>query len=122
MALCSEGILDGRRELLEQILSLPKDDVSKLFSSSERLAAEKENLPELLDLLVTFFRDLLLLQAGSTELVNRDLEALVRQEATLRSAENVMKMIEYVIEARKALQRNVNARLAMDLLLMRFAA
>jgi hypothetical protein len=33
-----------------------------------------------------------------------------------------MEMIEHVLETRKALRRNVNARLAMDVLLMRLAA
>lgn len=122
MALCSDGALNGRRELVEQALSLSQNNVAELFARSERLAADKENLPELLDLLVTFLRDLLHLQSGSAELVNRDLEELVRQESMRRQPERIMEMIAQVMETKRALQRNVNARLAVDLMLMRLAA
>ena len=122
VCLCTDGALNGRRELVEQVLSLRGDDISQLFSRSERLAADKETLPELLDLLVSFLRDLLHLQSGSSDLANKDLEELARQESVLRPPQRVMEMIEHVIEARKALQRNVNARLATDLLLIRLAA
>ncbi|GAM08200.1 DNA polymerase III subunit delta' [Geobacter sp. OR-1] len=121
-AFSNDEVLSGRHELLEQILSLSGGDISQLFTRSERLAADKENLPELLDLLMTFLRDLLHIQSGSSELVNRDLEEMALREAAVRNTEQVMQMIEHVIETRKALQRNVNARLAMDLLLMRLAA
>lgn len=121
LSLCSDAALGSRREFLEQILSPPGEGISQLFSRAERLAADKENLPELLDLLVTFLRDLLHLHSGSEELVNRDLEELLRRESMTRSPERVMKMIDQVIETRKTLRRNVNARLAMDVLLMRLA-
>lgn len=121
LSLCADGALHNRREFLEQILSTTGEGISQLFLRSERLAADKETLPELLDLLVTFLRDLLHLYTGSRELVNRDLEELLRSEYSARPPERIMEMIEQVIETRKALRRNVNARLAMDVLLMRLA-
>jgi DNA polymerase-3 subunit delta' len=122
IGLCADGVMKGRHELLEQIFSTSGEGISQLFTKAERIAAEKESLPELLDLLVTFLRDLLHLQSGSLEFVNSDLENLARRESMTRSPERVMEMIEHVLETRKALRRNVNARLAMDVLLMRLAA
>jgi DNA polymerase-3 subunit delta' len=98
------------------------EGISQLFSRSEKIAAEKEDLPELLDLLVTFLRDILHVLSGSHEIVNRDLLELVQRESMSRSPERVMEMIEQVIETRTSLRRNVNARLAVDVLLMRLAA
>lgn len=122
MGLCLEGVLNGRREMLEQLISRSGGDIGQLFARSERYAADKETLPEKLDLLVTFLRDILHLQAGSSELINRDLEELARRELETRSPERILEMITQVMDTQKALRRNVNARLAMDVLLMRLAA
>lgn len=122
VSLCEEGVILNRRELLEQMFHRPGEGITHLFSRSEKIAAEKENLPELLDLLVTFLRDILHVLSGSHEIVNRDLLELVQRESMSRSPAKVMEMIEQVIETRTSLRRNVNARLAVDVLLMRLAA
>jgi DNA polymerase-3 subunit delta' len=122
MELCSEGALNGRQEIIEQFFSQSVRDIGTLFNASERLAAEKEGLPQILDLLTTFLRDILLLRVGSNELVNRDLADLVEREAERHPPELVMELLDHVRTARQALQRNVNARLALDVLLMRLAA
>jgi len=122
MELCSEEALSGRKEIIEQLFSLSLKDIGTLFTTSERLAAEKEGLPEILDLLTAFLRDMLHLRVGGTELVNRDLADLVTREAKRHPSERVMELIDHVKTARLALQRNVNARLALDVLLMRLAA
>lgn len=122
LALCAEGVLNGRQELLEQILSRQDEGIGQLFTRSERIAADKETLADKLDLLVSFLRDLLLLHTGSNELVNSDLEETARRAILNRSPERIMEMITQVMETQRALKRNVNARLAMDVLLMRLAA
>ncbi len=122
MELCSEEALSGRHEIIELLFSLSLKDIGTIFNTSERLASEKEGLPEILDLLTTFLRDMLFLRVGSSELVNRDLIDLIERETKRYPPKQLMELIDSVKSARLALQRNVNARLAMDVLLMRLAA
>jgi DNA polymerase-3 subunit delta' len=120
--LCSEEALINRRELLEQLFSFSLRDISSLLAASERLAAEKESLPGLIDLVLTFLRDVMHLQYGSGQIMNHDLEELALTQAGRRNPETLVTLIEQVSEIGRSLQRNVNARLATDLLLMRLAA
>ena len=61
------------------------------------------------------------MQGGSQELVNGDLVPLVERNAARLSPGEVMERIGKVFEARYALQRNVNPRLALEVLFMRLA-
>jgi DNA polymerase-3 subunit delta' len=122
MELCSEETLAERRNLLEQIFSLSLQDIGRLFSTAEKLAGDKDRIPEILDLTATFLRDLLLFQTGSPDIVNSDMPELIAREAGKRSTDSVMRLVDEVNGIRRALQRNVNNRLAMDLLLMKLAA
>lgn len=122
MELCSEETLSERRTLLELIFSLSVREIGQLFSVSEKIAGDKDRIPEMLDLLATFLRDLLLFQAGSGDIVNSDMPDLIEKEALKRSTDSVMRLIDDIHGIRRALQRNVNNRLAMDLLLMKLAA
>jgi DNA polymerase-3 subunit delta' len=107
---------------LEQIFSLSLQDIGRLFSTAEKLAGDKDRIPEILDLTATFLRDLLLFQTGSPDIVNSDMPELIAREAGKRSTDSVMRLVDEVNGIRRALQRNVNNRLAMDLLLMKLAA
>ena len=115
----AEQALDARMGILERIDSLSTGDIAPLFAAAEEFSRDKESIPDMLDLLVTYLRDILLMQAGSRELVNADLVQLIERNALRWSPEQIMERIRHVFAARFALQRNVNPRLALDLLFMR---
>ena len=117
----ADEALADRKSLLERIDALTTREMSPLFSAAEELAGNKETALETLDLLTTYLRDVLLMQGGSPEMVNRDLFPLIERNASRFSLDAVMERIGNVFEARHALQRNVNPRLAMEVLFMRLA-
>jgi len=102
--------------------SLSLTDVATLFAAAEEFAADKEGLPELLELLLSFLRDILIFPSTPEALVNSDLRALVAREAARRSEADVMELIEQLIAMRRMFVRNVNARLALEVFFMRFCA
>jgi DNA polymerase-3 subunit delta' len=122
LELCAGEALAGRRGLLEEVLALSPGEIAPLFAAAERLAADKEGVLGLLDLLTAFFRDVMHLQHGTREIANLDLEDLVRREAGRRSRDQVVAAIDYLLAQRRAMARNVNARLMLDVLFMRLAA
>ena len=122
LELCSGEELESRKELIRLLSSLSLQEIGPLFAAAERLAGDKEQVLSLIDLLAAFLRDILLLQGGSDEVVNLDLKELIEQEAARLTPERVMQLIGHAISARRALQRNTNTRLTLDILFMRLAA
>ncbi len=114
-------VLSERKQLLSRILGLGMADITPLFLAAEEIAADKEKAVQLLEVLTSFLRDLLLIKAGGTEIVNGDLSLLLEEKAKTVSQARVMEKIENVAATRSALLRNVNTRLALEVLFMKLA-
>ena len=121
LALAGESAIEERSAFLDRVAALTLRDTAPLFAAAEELAGDKEKTLTLLQLLTTFLRDALLLQGGSEEIVNRDLLPLIRREAGRFTTQRLLARLEAVAEAERALARNVNARLAIEVLFMRLA-
>ena len=116
--------LEKRREILKAVTALSAGSILPLFELGKQLAEEKDRLPEILEIMQAFYRDLLLLHHGSPEgeLVNLDLLEKVRRVAARESIPSLLEKLEAIATSRRQLERNVNRELAMDVLLMRLAA
>jgi DNA polymerase III subunit delta' len=121
MEIGSDGVLEGRASFLARVTALNLKDVATLFRTAEELAADKEGLPGLLELLLSFLRDILIYRSRPEGLANADLEELVAREANRCSEGRIMELIEQLLAIRRMLVRNVNARLALEVFFMRFA-
>jgi DNA polymerase-3 subunit delta' len=118
----TEEALAGRKKFLERMTTFSLKEIALIFTAAEELATDRETASEMLELLTAFLRDVLHLQGGMQDVVNTDLLPLLKQEAVKRAAAVTMERIERVNEARSAIQRNVNLRLALEVLFMRLAA
>lgn len=118
---CGEEALIQRVSLFERVAALSLRDIGPLFAAAEELAGEKDKIQDILELLSVFLRDALLSHEGSTDIVNADLMPLIRRESECSSRERIMEKLRHVGDARQALMRNVNARLALEVLFMRLA-
>jgi hypothetical protein len=96
--------LKKQEDLLGDIERLDIKDTVSLFSLSERLSKDKGNLAETLDLLLGLYRDNLPGQNQSG-----------KSNAPLNLLREIIEQIQQTIDL---LKRNVNARLAMDNLLL----
>jgi DNA polymerase III subunit delta' len=116
-----EEALADRKALLERIDALTTREMGPLFAAAEELGRDREKTEEMLDLLTAYQRDVMLMQGGSRELVNGDLVTLIERHAARFSPDETMDRISAILGARAALQRNVNPRLALEVLFMRLA-
>jgi DNA polymerase III subunit delta' len=119
--IATDGVLEGRGSFLTRIIALNLKDVAPIFAAAEEFAADKEGLPGMLELLMSFLRDILIYNSTPGALANADLEQLIAREAARCSEGRVMELIEQLVATRRMLARNVNARLALEVFLMRFA-
>jgi DNA polymerase III subunit delta' len=119
--IATDGVLEGRGSFLERIIALNLKDVASLFAAAEEFAADKEGLPGLLELLLSFLRDILIYRSTPGALANADLEQLIAREAARCSERRIMELIEQLVAMRRMFARNVNARLALEVFFIRFA-
>lgn len=117
------AVLHERKSFIEAACAFSLTDIAPLFATAEELAKEKEKALDILEMFKSFLRDTLLLLGGQgAETVNSDLLPLLRREAARHSMEKVMERIDCVGKAQEALLRNVNPRLALEVLFMRLAS
>lgn len=121
MEISKGTVLSERKQLLTKLFGLSLTDITPLFLAAEELAAEKEKAVELLEVLTSFLRDMLLHSACNTDMVNTDLLPLLEEQGRMLSRARIMEKIEQVASTRTALLRNVNTRLALEVLFMRLA-
>ena len=113
--------LQTRKSLLEKITALSPEEIIPLFAAAEEAAKDKDSAIHLVDLLNVFWRDVLLTQSGSSEIVNTDLSQLIRSVSERNSLNRVIEKLERIARTRQALTRNANPRLAIEVLIMGLA-
>jgi len=113
--------LQTRKSLLEKITALSPEAIIPLFAAAEETAKDKDSALHLADLLNVFWRDVLLTQSGSSEIVNTDLSPLIRSVSERNTLDRVIEKLERIARTRQALTRNANPRLAIEVLIMGLA-
>jgi len=119
-----ELYLEKRRKLIQSLSALSSGSIIPTFSFADELETEKEILFDILDIFQTFYRDLLLLKHNrpAAELVNLDLLDTLNSQAETTTVSSLLGKLEALKEARYHLQRNVNRRLALEVMLIRVTA
>jgi DNA polymerase III subunit delta' len=120
--LSSADFMAERTTLLSSVSGVTLTRIADLFAIAEKFDKDRESAIQSMDLLLSFWRDLLQLRSGSDAVTNRDLLPLLEREAANRSQRDIMGQIGLITNTRRALQRNANVRLALDVLLMNLAA
>lgn len=121
LALCSEEIMTERSAVISAVCSLSKSSMNDLFAFGELFDKDREKTLQALNIMTSFWRDMLHLRSGSAEVVNSDLSTLLEKETSRRSIEQLLLGIENLGRTRQAVHRNANVRLAMDVLSMQLA-
>lgn len=116
--------LEQRIDILKRVTALSAASTLPLLELAKELAAEKESIPQTLELLQAFYRDLLHYRYGRPieSLVNIDLQEKIRRVAAREDIPSLLRKLEAVNSSLRHLERNVNPQLNMEVLLLRLAA
>lgn len=121
LALCSEEIMAQRSAIISAACGLRRQEIPNLFALGEMFDKDRERADQAVELLVSFWRDMLLLRSGAGQLVNMDFLPLLQDEADRRSERTILENIEQLGRTKVAIKRNANVRLALDVLSMKLA-
>ncbi|MCF6289803.1 MAG: DNA polymerase III subunit delta' [Desulfobacterales bacterium] len=119
--LLDQELLDLRQELIENLVRLSPADpesVGMILRLAERAAALKEQLGELLGMLKTWFRDLMLLAGGGPQelVTSQDLAAILDTAGRRWNMAELQAKLKMIQRAEKELHRNCNRTLVCEVL------
>jgi DNA polymerase-3 subunit delta' len=111
-----------RRDLLARHLAgLTLDRVVTIFEASEELSGSRDETLESMDMLLSFSRDLVHLTAGCNDITNSAVRPFLERLSSRLSLQGALRLADDILETRRSIQRNANAKLALDNLFMKIA-
>lgn len=110
---------EQREQALTALESALLGNRGERFALVETLSLEKSNLLTMLDFWQGYWRDVLLIASGSrVPITNNDRVNSLEDLARIVGPENALQALETTRRTRDYLQKNANARLAMEVLLL----
>ena len=114
-----EAILRKREKRLDEMIELMGQGRVERLRYAQRLSSSPDDLREMLDLWLSWWRDLLLIKGdSSTEVTNVDREAALRSQARGYSLAQVRDFVQALQAAVWQLEHNANTRLALEVLVL----
>jgi DNA polymerase III delta' subunit len=112
-------LVDARNEHLDELIASLSEGRAERLQRAEKIASDSLELPALLELWLGWWRDVLLMQNGdAARITNVDREKILHQQAERFSLQEVHHALKSVRETSRYLMQNVNARLAIENLLI----
>ncbi|MBI5485183.1 MAG: DNA polymerase III subunit delta' [Deltaproteobacteria bacterium] len=121
LGLDNEALSARREVVLSALARLDINQIATVFDSSEELSGNRDETLELLDMMLSFFRDAVHLAAGSSEILNQNARPAIEAISRRRSLTRNLELLGNIHETRRAVQRNANSKLALDHLFMNIA-
>jgi DNA polymerase-3 subunit delta' len=114
-----DNLLRTREKYLVALEQAIRQERTDRMGLAQQLSQNPQGLPEVLDLWQGWWRDLLLAKSGNLQaLVNIDREQTVRNEAQHYTLNEVYSCLRSIEQAAQQIEQNVNATLAMEVLLL----
>ncbi len=116
----SQEFKDRRMTIIDITDSILKGDKLKLIDSVTFFEDNKEHIEELLDLLIIWFRDMLLLKETNEENKLFNIDYIDKLKAQLKLIEEIqiLNIINIIEETRKNINSNVNYGLCIETMLL----
>jgi len=108
-----------RKRLLEQVASLSTRSVQPVFAFADTLSRDKDKLFDALDMIMTWFRDILMCKVSPERIINKDCAAEIQHALQGQSVNELLEKMEAVHATQTAISRNSNPRLALEVMMMR---
>ena len=108
-----------RKELLERVGSVSAESTQELFVFAEALARDKAKLEDALDMMTTWFRDVLMCKFPPVRILNGDFMEDIQGASQELSVDEILEKMEAVFAAQSAISRRANPRLALEVMMLR---
>src|SRR6266849_1299966 len=114
-----EDMLAERQAQLETLAKLSTAGKVQRFEVAQRLSADSDKVRGILELWLLWWRDMLLAANNCLDLiVNVDMRGLIQKQAAKIGAAESQRMVRSILGTMEALEQNVNARIALEVLML----
>jgi DNA polymerase-3 subunit delta' len=110
-----------RKWLITELESLSLMSINRLLAFSEKLAKNKDDLPETLEIMKSWLRDLIMGKIYPDKIQHQDLIEEVHRSAQKSSLLSLLSKIETIQSTQNAIQTGTNLRLAMETLVLKLS-
>lgn len=122
LGLDNESLVARREVVLTLLDRLNINRIATLFDAAEELSGNRDETLEILDMMLSFFRDAVHIGAGNSNILNQNVKPAIETISGRRSFPRNLELLHKIYETRHAVQRNANSKLALDHLFMQIAA
>lgn len=114
------GYMQLRKETVENACSIIKGAVLDVFTMYEWFNKNKNNIDDILDNMISWYRDLIMLKNTSDKkhIVNRDYYELLVEASQILSYNRLNVIIRIIMDTKEKLRQNVNFELAIEVMLL----
>jgi DNA polymerase-3 subunit delta' len=110
-----------RNWFMSELAGLPRQPVTSLLALAEKMAQVKEDLPDYLELLASWVRDMAVARCDPDRIIHQDLRAEIIAAAQGAPEGFFTQAAQGLAETRRSVQSNANPRLSLERLLIRMA-
>lgn len=117
----SDKFILMREKTIEIILQLLDCNLSSIFDTYSFFEANKDHVQAVLDIMLLFYRDLLVYKECGKEkiLINSDKKVMILNKVSSYSSRKLMENIEIIELTRKNIKQNANYQLSIEVMLMK---
>ena len=113
--------INRRNWLIDESEAISGGAVNRLLAFGEQLSKDRENLPEALEVLKCWLRDLVVTRLNANNIINQDLTARLQQAAQKTSLSSLLSKLEAVQTTQNSIKAGTNLRLAMESLILKLS-
>lgn len=126
LSMSKTGWLDHRNRILscsglDNPGALPARPINALLAFAESLSKQKDSLPDALEIIKSWLRDLVVCQYNIEKIINTDMTATLQKISAKISPESILFKIKAVQKAQRNIESNANLRLSLELLMLQLA-
>jgi DNA polymerase-3 subunit delta' len=114
-----ESVLAHRTEVLEKLLGLEAASYQARFLWADQLSRNVDQVPDVLDVLSSWWHDVLVLASESgIQVANLDRQPALQEWASRYGVEGAQRVLRSIRDTRWRLEHNANRRLALEVLML----
>jgi len=113
--------IQRRHWLISELDSLSAGSLNRLLAFGDQLAKNKDDLPDALEVLKSWLRDLVIAKLYPDRIINHDLASKLQQSSQRTSLTSLLSRFETIQSTQNAIQAGTNLRLAMESMVLKLA-
>jgi DNA polymerase-3 subunit delta' len=117
----STNWINRRNWLISELDSLSTKTISRLLAFGEQLAKNKDALPDTLEVMKSWLRDLVIAKLYPEKIIHQDLTENVNRASRKMSIALLLSKIETIQSTHNAIQAGTNLRLAMETMVLKLS-